>query len=161
MANANWARWVFASLATYLKEEVPVLSVVEGFDERSAEFQQTSDRAEIRITGPFIRELSRGYWELQATANVLLTCRFDGPDVKNRYTFVHLAGLFQEAMQREIPVYRHGNSDGDDGSLLGCLRTLSGRNDAVRVFHFGQMNPTDGVRQTMIDAKYIMEIEEV
>lgn len=160
-ANRNWPRWIFASLATYLKQvatDNALPALVEGLDERSAQFMEATDRAEIRITGPFIRELSHNYWELQVDANVLLSSRFDGPDRKNRYTFAQLAGAFQAAMDSAIAVYKYGNQPGDDDSLVGCLSPLSGRRDAVRVFHFGQVNPTDGLRQSMIDAKYVMEI---
>jgi len=148
-ANPNWARWIFASLATYLKQvaqENNILVLVEGLDERSTEFMQATDRAEVRITGPFIRELSHNYWELKVDVNVLLTSRIDGPDTKNRYTFTRFAGIFQAA--------------GDDETLVGCLSPLSGRRDAVRVFHFGQINTTDGLRQSMIDAKYVMELSD-
>jgi len=77
-ANPSWARWLFASLATYLKQVAQdnnILVLVEGLDERSTEFMQATDRAEVRITGPFIRELSHNYWELKVDVNVLLTSR--------------------------------------------------------------------------------------
>jgi hypothetical protein len=160
-ANPRWARWIFASLATYLKqvaEEHAIPALIEGLDERSTEFMQATDRAEIRITGPFIHELSHNYWDLKVEANVLLTSRFDGPNRKNRYTFAEYAGVFQAAMDTAIAVYRYGNHSGDDGTLVGCLSPLHGRKDAVRVYHFGQINATDGLRQSAIDAHYGMEL---
>lgn len=160
-ANPNWTRWVFASLATYLKQVATVNHIpalIEGLDERTEAFMNATDRVEIRITGPFTRELSRGYYQLKAEANVVLSCRFDGPDTKNRYEFTRYAGVFHQAMDAVIAVYRYGNLPGDDNSLVGCLSPLSGRQDAVRVFHFGQINPTDGLRQSMVDAKYVMEL---
>lgn len=160
-ADPNWPRWIFASLATYLKQVATdnnLAVMVEGLDERSAEFMEATDRVEIRITGPFIRELSHNYWELQVDANVLLSSRFDGPDTKSRYTLVQATGLFQSAMDAAIAVYRYGANPGDDESLVGCLSPLSGKRDAVRVYHFGQINTTDGLRQSMVDAKYVMEI---
>jgi len=162
-ANPSWARWLFASLATYLKQVAQdnnILVLVEGLDERSTEFMQATDRAEVRITGPFIRELSHNYWELKVDVNVLLTSRIDGPDTKNRYTFTRFAGIFQAAMDAAIAIHRYGNQQGDDETLVGCLSPLSGRHDAVRVFHFGQINTTDGLRQSMIDAKYVMELSD-
>ena len=53
-ANPNWARWVFASVATYLKEvalEAELTAIVEGLDDRTTEFMEAPDRCEIRITG--------------------------------------------------------------------------------------------------------------
>lgn len=162
-ANANWTRWIFASLATYLKQvarDNDLAVMVEGLDERSTEFMHACDRVEIRITGPFIRELSHNYWELKVDVNVLVSSRFDGPDTRNRYTFAQIAGIFQAAMEAVIAIYRYGNQPGDDETLVGCLSTLTGRRDAVKVFHFGQVNSTDGLRQSMIDAKYVMELSD-
>jgi len=162
-ANPNWARWIFASLADYLKKVAQandVAVMVEGLDERSSQFMEAADRVEIRITGPSVRELSHNYWVLKVDANVLLSSRFDGPDTRNRYTFTQLAGIFQSAMDAAIAIYRYGSQSGDDETLVGCLSPLSGRQDAVKVFHFGQVNETDGLRQSMIDAKYVMELSD-
>jgi len=63
-------------------------------------------------------------------------------------------------MDAAIAIHRYGNQQGDDETLVGCLSPLSGRHDAVRVFHFGQINTTDGLRQSMIDAKYVMELSD-
>ena len=35
--------------------------MVEGLDERTTAFMEATDRVEIRITGPFTRDLSRNY----------------------------------------------------------------------------------------------------
>ena len=82
-ANPNWARWIFHSVADYLKEvatdaDLPVL--IEHFDERTAAFERATDKAEIRITGPFDQELSKGYHRIYVDVNVLLTSRYDGPE---------------------------------------------------------------------------------
>jgi hypothetical protein len=160
-ANPHWARWIFASVATYLKqvaEEQQVPALVEGLDTRTNEFMEATDRVEIRITGPFTRELSRGYFDVRLEVNVMISSRFDGPE-KNRYTFTDIAGAFHQAMDGAIAVYKFGNQPGDDEhALVGCLSPMSGRNDAVRVLHFGQVNTTDGLRQSMVDARYAMEI---
>lgn len=160
-ANSKWARWIFSSLATYLKQVAEthgIAVMVEGLDERTTTFMSASDRVEIRISGPFTREASHSYYLLNVEANVLITSRFDGPDRKNRYTFAEIAGTFHEAMDAAIAVYRYGTGPGDDQTLLGCLSPLTGKRDAVRVLHFGQMNATDELRQSLIDAKYVMEL---
>lgn len=165
-ANPHWARWIFASLADYLKKTitegdnielrtVPVL--IEGVDERTDTVMQATDHAEVAITGPFSRELSHEYYELKVGVRVLIHSRMDKPP-KNRYTPQQIAGLFHEAMDAVIAVYRYGNGPDDDQSLLGCLSPLAGRHDAVRVFNFGQMNPTDRLRQSMVDCWYVMEL---
>jgi hypothetical protein len=160
-ANPNWARWTFASIAHYLKkvaEDNSLPAIVEGSDDRTDEYMQATDRAEIRITGPFTKELS-GEYLLYMDVNVLLTSRYDG-QVKNRYALLKDAGLFHEAMDKAIRIYRYGNEPGDDDSLLGCLVPRSGKNDSIRVVHFGQIDPTDKIKQSAVDARYEMYLSE-
>jgi len=167
-ANPNWARWIFHSVACHLKEvatsaSLPVL--IEHFDERTAAFERATDRAEIRITGPFDQELSKGYHRIYVDVNVLLTSRYDGQ--KNAATILKYAGLFHEAMSEPIPVWNFGGEPGDyveddpDTQVhLGCLTPRPGRNDNVRVMHFGQMDKIDKIKQTEVDARYVMELTE-
>jgi hypothetical protein len=159
-ANPNWARWVFASVATFLKQvaqsqQLPVL--VEGLDDRTAEFMEATDRCEIRITGPFTKELSHNYFQIEVVVNVLFLSRYE--EQKNQYAVIQKMGVFHEAMDGSIAVYKYGNQPGDDEHVLvGCLSPFQGRNDAIRVMHFGQVNPTDRLKQSMVDARYRMEI---
>lgn len=165
MINENWTRWIFASVAKALKETatdngIPVL--VEHFDERSSAFMEATDRAEIRITGPFIQELSQGYYRILVDVNVLLTSRYDGT-AKNAYTIHQYAGIFQAAMGNEIGVWNYGGEEGDydpnDSNtqlFLGCLKPRAGNNDSIRVFHFGQTDKTDKLKQSAVDARYVM-----
>lgn len=160
-ANPNWARWVFASIATYLREvadteALPVL--IEGLDERTSEFMEATDRCEVRITGPFTREVSHNYFHVEVLVNVLFVSRYD--EQKNQYAALQKAGVFHEAMDGPIAVYRYGTGPDDDQSTLGCLLPASGRHDAIRVMNFGQVDPTDRLKQGMVDAKYQMELSD-
>ena len=159
-ANPNWARWIFASLATYLKKvatENEIKALIEGVDDRTDEIMEAVEHVEIAITGPFSREMSRNYYELKVGVRLLIQARMDNPP-KNRYSPQRIAGIYHEAMDAVIAVYRYGDDPEDDQSLLGCLSPAKGRNDALRVFHFGQMTPTDRLRQSMVDCWYVMEL---
>ena len=159
-ANPNWARWVFASVATYLKEvaadvEIPVL--IEGLDERTTELMSATDRCEVRITGPFTKEVSHDWFQIEVVVNVLFVSRYE--EQKNQYAIIQKTGVFQEAMDGPIAVYKYGNGpDDDEHALVGCLTPVQGRNDAIRVMHFGQVTPTDRLKQSMVDARYRMEL---
>jgi hypothetical protein len=167
MAQRDWARWIFASLATYLKEvaverDLPVL--VEHLDERTESLMRATDRAEIRITGPFTQELSKGYLRVFVDANVLLTSRYDG-NGKNAYSILKHAGAFHEAMDLPIGVWNFGGEPGDyvedqpeTHKFLGCLVPRPGQ--SVRVLNFGQIDPVEKIKQTEIDARYTMELLE-
>ena len=159
-ANPNWARWVFASVATFLRQvaqsqQLPVL--IEGLDDRTTQFMEATDRCEVRITGPFTKELSRNYFHIEVVVNVLFLSRYE--EQKNQYAIIQKMGVFHEAMDGAIAVYKHGNQPGDDEhALVGCLSPVQGRSDAIRVMHFGQITPTDRIKQSMVDARYRMEI---
>jgi hypothetical protein len=160
-ANPNWARWLFASAASVLKNvaesnDLPVL--IEHLDERTAAFIQSSDRAEIRITGPFSQEISKDYHRLLVDVNVLLTSRYDGA-AKNQYAILKNAGLFHGALSMPIPVWNYGPEDGDYNDspvFIGCLLPKGAKGDLIKVFNFGQTNETDKIKQSVVDARFEM-----
>lgn len=163
-ANPNWARWVFASVATHLKQvaidnDLPVY--VEHSDDRTPAFNNATDRAEIRITGPYVREESKDCFKLQVAVNVLLNSRYDTG--KNAYSVLKYAGDFQAALSDVIPVWNYGNEPGDYQEddpqtqvFIGCLLPKNGKNDSVRVDHFGQLEETSRIKQTLVDASFYM-----
>ena len=159
-ANARWAPWIFASLASYLKgvatdNQIKVL--IEGVDDRTDEIMQATEHVEIAITGPFTRELSRNYYELKVGVRVLIQSRMDNPP-KSRYSPQRIAGIYHAAMDAAIAIYRYGTNPEDDQSHLGCLLPLNDKNNPIKVYHFGQMSPTDRLRQSMVDCWYRMEL---
>ena len=155
--NPNWARWAFASVATRLKhvaKEANIPALVEGLDERTTAFMESPMRVEIRMSGPFTKELSKDYYELGVDINLLFTSRYETNG--NQYDIIRIVGIFHEAVDDVIPMKRYGDQPGDDESLVGCLMTRTGKNDAVRVFHFGQTDQTDRQKQVMIDARHVL-----
>ncbi|MEX0828304.1 MAG: hypothetical protein WD005_05070 [Haliea sp.] len=168
-ANPNWARWLFASTADVLKTVATnnnLAVLVEHLDERNDAFMKSSDRAEIRITGPFSKEISKGYHRILLDVNVLLTSRYDGP-AKNQYNILKFAGLFHGALSMPIPVWNYGGEAGDYDPaneetqiFLGCLLPKGAKSDLVKVFNFGQTNETDKLKQSVVDARYEMYITE-
>ena len=160
MSNEDWPRYVFASLADYLKtvaqgESLKVL--VEGLDERTDAIMQATDRAEIRITGPVVREPSHGFYILYVDVSVLLVSLYQN----NAYGMLCYAGAFYDALRDAIPVWNYGNLPGDypDNSVqLGCLILRPG--SSVDVIHRGQIDPVQKVRMSEVNAKCMLEITE-
>jgi len=156
--NPNWPRWIAASLAVYYKAVADALSLqllVEGIDERESE-KMEDDHAELRVNGPFIRQLSAGYFQLNVDSNILLT-NLMGGEGENTYNLMNWAGAFQQAAEKSIPVYRYGPDIGgvDDGSLVGCL-SVRGHKEGPDLFHFGQVSVDDRVRQAAVDTQHWM-----
>lgn len=167
-ANPDWTRWIFASVADALKtvatdNDIPVL--VEHLDERTKEFERATDKVEIRITGPWVQELSKGYYRVWVDVNALLQSRYDG-QAKNAYTIHKNAGLFQAAMSTPIGVWNYGSEpsdfsedDPDSQVFLGCLLPRPGKNDSIRVNHFGQVNAVDKLKESSVDARFVMYLD--
>ena len=44
--------------------------------------------------------------------------------------------------------------------FFGCLIPRPGRNESVRVLNFGQIDPVDKIKQTEVQARYVMELTE-
>ena len=160
--NPNWPRWIFASLATMMKKlakdnGIPV--IVEGLDERTTDFMEASDRVEIRITGPFTRDLSVGTadYELSVEMNALFVSRFESG--KNNYDILQKIGIFQSAMDAPVPIYKYGGLEGDDESCIGVMQPRNKRGDAVRVMHFGQADLTNRIKQALVDARYCLYLQ--
>jgi hypothetical protein len=170
-ANPNWARWIFASVATEMKQLADAHdldSLIEHLDERTDEFIKSPDRAEIRITGPFDNELSKGYHRIIVDINVLLTSIYGGQN-KNPYAIIDFAGLFQWRMGQPFPVWNYGKgvgefNDPDIGTrvqtFLGCLLPIGGKNASIKVQHFGQTDKVDKLKQSVVDARYSIDLEE-
>jgi hypothetical protein len=156
-AEINLARWTFSSIAAYFEPVSAGLLLpyyVEGVDERFEDIVRVS-RTELRITGPFIRERGPRDYRVDVTVNILLTQQMAIAGAGG-YSIVDWAGRFQRVMLGTLPVYKFGDGVDDDGSLVGCLRVAGSASD-VRVFHFGQISTTDRLRQSEVDAEYIMD----
>ena len=154
--DPNWARWAFASVATLKKQlaqQANIPALVEGLDERTTAYMEAPARVEIRMSGPFTRELSIDYHEVSVDINLLFTSRYEIN--ANQYDIIQIVGQFHAALDGPLSVTRLGAQPGDDGSFVGCLLPRTGRNDAVRIFHFGQTDQTDRQKQVMIDARYV------
>lgn len=166
-ADPNWARYIFASVATYLKafaddHSLPV--VIEGLHERTDAYMESADRIEVRINGPYTQEISKNYYRVWVDANVLLTSRMESG--KNAFSIQRFAGVFQSAMDGPIPLWNYGDQPGDylDSDIttqkwFGCLSPRSRANDSIKVYHFGQVEKTDHVKQTIVDASYFVFLE--
>ena len=161
----DWPRWIFVSLASYLKDVAnsqSLPSIIETVDERTTAFMQAPARAEVRITGPFISEPSKGYYQALVDVNVLLTYRFG---CKSEYDILTVAGAFQEAMNSPIAVTNLGGEEGDyvegqpDTLLqIGCLMPRFGQKQ--RVLNFGQISVVDHLKQLEVEARYLLELQE-
>lgn len=162
MANKNWARWIHSSIALYLHEvaeDVGLPVLIEGIDERDDTFMEATDRVEVRVNGPYTNNVSKGLYKTQVFVNCLFFSRMES--TKNVWELNDFLGVFHEAMDTLIPVFKYGTGP-DDNELesIGCLSPADGKNDSIKVIHFGQINASTREREGMVDAKYLIDLTD-
>lgn len=156
--DKNLARWFFQSIASHFKSVADGISLpyfVEGIDERSDDTMRV-DHVELRVTGPTFKELSKGFFDCKIVINFLFTKNMDMASA-DAFDLIQWTGVFADAMLEPISIYKKGSGVEDDNSLVGCLQVDKGRNEAVRVYHFGQLDKDTRVRQSEVDAVFNMD----
>lgn len=158
--DRNWPRWVQASVADHFKQVCTAQgfpALVEGIDERTTAFMESPDRIEIRVNGPFIKELSAGYWQFLVDANILISSHMGGA-LPNAYFGTEMTGYMAQAASQPISVFKYGTGVDDDQSLIGCLTLRRGNDESIKVYHFGEINREDRLRQFGVDVSLEMNI---
>lgn len=156
--NEHWPRWVQSSVGKHFKD-VAILgnypSLVEEIEERTSAFQESPQRIEIRVNGPFCKELSKDYWRFEVDPYLFIYSHMDGT-LTNAYEGTIMAGLLAQAAAQPIPVYKFGNGVDDDQSQIGCLTLRRGNDESVKVFHFGEVDKVNRIVQLAVDVRLEM-----
>lgn len=156
--NANWPRWIRSSINEYFKAIAVTRSLpylVEGIDETESAKMRAINHVELRVSGPSSRGRS-GDFNLRVGINLLFTSIMGG-QLEQAYDVIDHIAAFQVAMQQPIPVYEYKVPPEDDVHI-GCLALVSGRNEAVEFYDFGQVGKEERVRQLMLDARYYLDL---
>ncbi len=155
--NEHLARWTVASIVDYFKTIALGLSLplfVEGLDERISSVME-ADRAELRVNGPFVREVSKDCWRLHVDINILVIDHMQ-VRLENAYSSVIWGGKFLSAMTERIPVYRYGTGIADTSTLVGCLTQQAGIGEPARLINYGQVNADIRIRQSAVVGQFEM-----
>jgi hypothetical protein len=126
--------------------------LVDGIDTKKSE-DLHFDHAELRITGPYMNELSKDDWRLLVDVNILVT---EQMAQTSRYKLQTWCGKLALSMNGPISIYKYGGEAGDDSSYVGCLRPVHGKIDPNRVLYFGQLGKVEKIRQGMIDGHFVV-----
>jgi hypothetical protein len=151
MVNSNWPRWIKLSVVQAFRTAIGNdLSIfVEGTVERVS----NQNFCELRFDGPFYDEVSKGYWNIDITIDVLVCTYLDPKDavVHERNVGSVLAGF-----NTNIPVMQYGTGPDDNPSIqLGCLR-VTGK---VVTTPFGQVKPDTRLMQSTVEQTFRMNLK--
>lgn len=161
-ANTNWPRWIFASVSKHFSDTVdnvfnenpgkvnPKL-YVEG-DERIT--QNLEQYFEFRMDGPYMRELCKDYWLIKIQLNVLVSAKAESTDM---HVVQKLIGLITTAFTNGITIYKYGDGEDDNQSVLDCLQLYQeGNQEEILVTYLGQLGPDLKDTQASVEGYYRM-----
>lgn len=155
--NANWDRWIFASISKHFVDNLAATAKVfiEG---QKRDTRKETEWFEVRVDGPFYTEISKGYFSLYVEINILCACIMKDVNIQGIRS---LAGKAASAMTTTIVVYKYGTGVSNDQSILGCLTsvTKSRGKDRIQTNHFGQIGPNTELTQATVECHYKMELE--
>lgn len=146
-------RWIFASIAKYFSTGLSDYSTyVEGVDLPDTE---ETEKIEIRIDGPWMREVSKDVLKINSEVNILVSVTMDSDLYKIHTIKGKVASLFLD-----IPIYKYGSETGDDQTLVGYFKILptDDLKERVEIADFGQIDPNIKILQSTIEGHYEMII---
>lgn len=152
----NWDRWIYSSIEKHFADRKSGLNLhIEGEPHDSKDQQEG---LELRIDGPYVAEKSKGLFYLLVEINVLITTYMSDTDYhKHRKN----TGIALAMFTNGIPIYKYGNTQDDDDSLLGCfMLQSSGDRERLQVSHFGQIDRSVKLQQSTVEGHYLMILEE-
>jgi len=154
--NANWSRWIFASVIQHFDaRKADLFLYVEG---EHRETEGKPNVMELRMDGPYTTEVSKNYFRVFIEVNVLIQTAVLNVDLYQHRTNI---GAAEAAFTNSILLYKLGGLAGDTGDLVGCLRLESdwrGR-ERVQTSDFGLVRPNTPVLQATIEGHYEIFLE--
>ena len=150
----NVPRWIAASVAKHFDTILSDLDVyIEG---QEMPLDTDASRVEVRIDGPWYREVSKNVVQVRSEINVLVMIPKSETNLYEIYT---QTGKVADAFTN-IPIYKYGNEAGDDESYYGCFKILplDDLRERVEIAHFGQIDPTIKLLQATVEGHFEMMI---
>ena len=154
---SNWPRWIVASVARWFdarRQGIPMFLEGENHEEGKADY------IELRVDGPYVLELSQGFFRLDVEINVFVVSAKNSDDLYKIYRDCGtVAAAFGGGV---IDVFKLGDGIDDDQSQLGCLvlvRSGDAR-EALRVSHFGQVSAVTPILRSSVEGHFHMELHE-
>ena len=155
--DQNLTRWIIASVSQHFMDRRQGLTVfMEG---QVRDTRTLKDFLELRVDGPSMTELSKGYWRVFIEINVLVQSAQDNADYHRIYESV---GIAAAAFTGTLSIYKYGDKAGDDDSLVGCMQLQGDRSktERIQISHFGQVEPETGVFQSSVEGHYAVNLSE-
>ena len=150
----NLPRWTFASVSKHFDARKATEHLfIEGQDRLT---NKERDWLELRMDGPFVKEVSSNFFFLDIEINVLISATMNETD----YHVIHtLVGIAAAAFTNQIQAFKLGDRPQDDQTLLGCYLLRTEGREAVIISHFGMIDSDKRLVQASVEGHYRLELE--
>lgn len=151
--NANWSRWILASIYTHFNNSNLGLPLRFAGLPLTYNTDESANHFELRVQGPHFTELSKDYWEIRVLVNVYLELKTS----TDLYLLQKYFGTLQSAF-KVIQIKKYGNlSLIDDSTTITCINIVGG-NQTIRTTDFGQFGPDKKLRGGTVEADFLGSI---
>jgi|6_EtaG_2_1085325.scaffolds.fasta_scaffold89534_2 hypothetical protein len=148
-------RWVRASLVKHFYNALKDIEHVhvEGQERRTKDKQKWF---ELRIDGPFIREVTKSRFRINTEVNILVVNLQDNSN-PSIYGMDELTGQAASKFVSCVEIFRYGDVADDaanDGSRIGELQLRPQNDEEIDVTFFGKLRPDTPVEQASVESHY-------
>lgn len=142
--DARWPRWIKSSIAKHFDDNKGArLLFIEGEERKT----NVAEWLELRIDGPYTKEIARDIFDITFEVNILIQVNAN----RDLYAVDRAIGDVMVMFAESILVKAY--ADGE--ASLGCLSLYKGDFDMALVTHqFGQVEPKTRLLQATVEGRY-------
>jgi hypothetical protein len=149
MIDPSIVKWMYASAAKYFSDFAQTNNIPFYLNSYTGDGYW----AEFRFDGPTVEDSTIGTFNLTCDINILITAFTCNDD----YLILKLAGKFASAFNNNICVYKYGDEDDDDQTLVGTLQLYPSERNIIDVVHYGIISSESKQKRSSVEAKYTMK----
>lgn len=157
MINANWQRWIFASVGKHFTDAftAPNVPIDLFIEDEPRKTDPLKDWVELRMNGPLWEGATQDEWVAKDFwINIFIGSKFNPANNADNYRIHKNIGLVCAAFTTTIPVFKLGDLAGDDSSYLTCLTLRTEGKQGVMVNQLGRVTPQTPLQRATVEACY-------
>lgn len=145
-------RWIFQSIHKhFVAQQKDWKLYIEG---EIRDTNQATEWVELRIDGPFSRQLGPTNWFARIEVNVLISVSTH----TDLYAPQRISGEVAQILAMPIEIKKYGTELEDTQEHFSCLKLEQGARDVgIVTSNFGQANPKIPITQMTVEAHYSLE----
>lgn len=151
LLELNLPRWIFASASKFFNDTIAG-TLPMYFEGQSRRTDNEQDYLEFRLDGPYVQELSKDYFKVEFEINILVVSHTNGNDFHKLYRDCGIAlNCF-----KPFSIFKLGDGIDDTGDYIECatIPRSKDQREAIRVSHFGKIDPVKPVVQSSVEGHY-------